>query len=151
MSLAPVGPDLTAQGKPGRARVAKVYTPSERARAVECAAHEGVSAASKKLGITRFSIYEWRRRAALCAQGKLEDSPVGGRDDPSAAARDGRILKEWKAHPGLGPSQVRNQLRRQGLKVSVHTVRCVLEANGYVPPKVRRTTVHDQRYESVRP
>jgi transposase InsO family protein len=42
-------------------------------------------------------------------------------------------------------------MRRQGLKVSMHTVRCVLEAHGYVSPKVRREVVHDQRYEAVRP
>jgi transposase InsO family protein len=67
------------------------------------------------------------------------------------AARDHRILSEWKSHPGMGPSQIRNQLRRQGFKVSVHTVRCVLEEHGYVTPKSRRQDVHDQRYEAVRP
>jgi transposase InsO family protein len=76
---------------------------------------------------------------------------VVGSDDDLGAARDRRILDEWKAHPGLGPSQVRNQLRRQGMKVSLHTVRCVLDENGYVTPKVRRDPVHDQRYEAVRP
>jgi transposase InsO family protein len=51
----------------------------------------------------------------------------------------------------LGPSQVRNQLRRQGFKVSVFTVRRVLEENGYVTPKVKRRDAHDQRYEAIRP
>ena len=36
-------------------------------------------------------------------------------------------------------------------KVSLHTVRCVLDENGYVPPKVRRQPVHDRRHEAVRP
>lgn len=60
-----------------------------------------------------------------------------GSDEDATIVRDQRILNEWRAHPGLGPSQVRNQLRRQGMKVSMHTVRCVLEDNGYVSPKVR--------------
>ncbi len=132
-------------------RVAKVYTPSERARALECAHAEGVTAAAKKFKMSAFAIYDWRRRARLHGEGKVADSPVVGSDEDHAAARDSRILKEWRAHPGLGPSQVRNQLRRQGLKVSVHTVRCVLEQNGYVTPKVRREPAHDQRYEAVRP
>ena len=131
--------------------VARLYTPSERARALELAAAEGVTAASENLGISRFSIYEWRRRARLHAEGKLADSPVTGSDQDAAAARDRRILEEWRAHPGLGPSQVRNQLRRQGFKVSLHTVRCVLDENGYVAPKVRRDPAHDHRYEAVRP
>lgn len=131
--------------------VAKVYTPSERARALEYAATEGVTAASEKFGISRFSIYDWKRRATLHAQGKIADSPVTGSDEDPTAIRDRRILAEWKSHPGLGPSQVRNQMRRQGLKVSLHTVRCVLEENGYVTPKVRRGPAHDQCYEAVRP
>jgi putative transposase len=101
--------------------------------------------------VTRFSIYSWQRQAELHAQGKAKSSPVTGSDEDAAAVRDQKILKEWRAHPGLGPSQVRNQLRRQGMKVSMHTVRCVLEENGYVSPKIRRVEAHDQRYEAVRP
>lgn len=143
--------DAAPSEQAARRRVAKVYTPSERARVLEFASQEGVVAAAIKYGISRFSIYEWRRRTKLHSEGKAVDSPTVGCDENHAAARDHRILSEWKAHPGLGPSQVRNQLRRQGFKVSLHTVRCVLEENGYVPPKVRRNSTHDQRYEAVRP
>lgn len=138
---------------PKRAKqVAKVYTPSERARALELAAEVGVAAAAKKLGMTRFSIYEWQRQTELHAKGEAKKSPVVGSDENRGAVRDARILREWKAHPGLGPSQVRNQMRRQGLKVSVHTVRCVLENNGYVTPKSRRQdATHNQLYQAVRP
>jgi len=142
--------ESASKQKPVR-RVARVYTPSERARILEYAANEGYTVASKKFGVTRFSIYSWQRRARLHAQGKIADSPVVGSDENLAAVRDRHILKEWQTHPGLGPSQVRNQLRRQGMKVSLHTVRCVLDENGYVTPKVRREPVHDQRYEAVRP
>jgi transposase InsO family protein len=150
-------PPVKQTETPGRARqaptrrVAKTYTPSQRAQALERAADVGATAAASELGISRFSIYEWQRRTRLQAQGKPAANPVAGDDEDPGAARDRRILAEWKAHPGLGPSQVRNQLRRQGFKVSVHTVRCVLEENGYVTPRVRRKDVHDQRYEAVRP
>jgi transposase InsO family protein len=143
-----IGP-ATVEKAAGKS-VAKVYTPSERARTLEFAAVEGVSAAAKKFGVTRFTIYDWQRRVELHAQGKADKSPVVGSDENLAVLRDQRILAVWRAHPGLGPSQVRNQLRRQGFKVSVHTVRCVLEKNGYVPPKVRRTA-SDGNYEAVRP
>jgi putative transposase len=137
--------------QPKKKMVAKVYTPSQRAQALELAARDGVTAACEKLGMSRFILYDWQRRALLHAEGKVAESPVVGSDENHAAVRDTRILNEWRAHPGLGPSQVRNQLRRQGFKVSMHTVRCVLEANGYVTPKVRRDPVQDQRYEAVRP
>jgi transposase len=136
----------------GKARnTARVYTPSERANILEIAAIAGVTEAARQSGASRFIIYDWQRKISLHAEGKLPDSPVTGSDDDPRAHRDQLILKEWKAHPGLGPSQVRNQLRRQGVKVSVHTVRTVLDENGYVAPKVRRQEVHDQLYEAVRP
>ena len=52
--------------------------------------------------------------------------------------RDKEILDEWRRHPGLGPSQIRNQLRRESIKISVNTVRRVMEEAGYRPPKVER-------------
>ena len=129
---------------------ARRYTPSEKARAVELASSVGVSAASKELGISRYSLYDWQRKVAAAARGQGE-SPTSG---PSPRAiemqRDREILGEWKKHAGLGPSQVRNQLRRRGVKVSVATVRRVMEQAGYRPPKVKREP-HDERYESVRP
>ena len=138
----------TAKPKRG---IARRYTPSERARAIEYAEKHGPAKASRHFGISRFSIYEWRRKARLAAEGKCESSPVSGSDEDPALERDRQILETWKANPGLGPSQIRNQLRRSGLKVSVHTARRVMEEHGYTPPKVKRSTVHDGRYEAVRP
>ncbi|MBM3266978.1 MAG: helix-turn-helix domain-containing protein [Candidatus Sericytochromatia bacterium] len=123
--------------------VAKVYTPSQRVQALEYAAKHGPAAASRKFGISRFSLREWRRKAQQHAEGKRSDNPLAGSDENAAELHDQRILAEWRAHPGLGPTQVRNQLRRQGFKVSTHTVRCVLDANGYVTPRSRRQEAHD--------
>lgn len=131
-------------------KVARVYTPSEKARALELAAKVGVTAASKELGISRYSLYDWRRRVERAARGQ-GDSPTSGPDPADIEAqRDREILDLWHQHPGLGPSQIRNQLRRQGVKVAVNTVRRVMEDAGYRPPKVRRDA-HNERYEAVRP
>lgn len=132
-------------------RVAKFYSPSLKAQILEYAAQHGNTEAASKFGATRFAIYDWQRKAKLQAEGKAKDSPVVSSDEDPTVVRDQRILAEWKSSTGLGPSQVRNQLRRQGMKVSIHTVRCVLEQHGYVTPKVRRKEDHDQRFEAVRP
>lgn len=130
--------------------VARSYTPSERARALELIAEKGVTATSKELGISRFSLYDWQRRAKRAAAGE-GDSPTSGPDPKDLAEqRDREILAVWHEHPGLGPSQVRNQLRRKSIKVSTATVRRVMEDAGYRPPKVVRRG-HDERFESVRP
>jgi putative transposase len=132
-------------------QVAKSYTPSQRAQILEHAARDGVSAAAKAFGVSRFAVYDWKRKLERAAAGE-GPSPTSGQARPELEAqRDCEILDEWHRHPGLGPSQVRNQLRRdKGIKVSIHTVRRVMEEAGYRPPKVERRK-HDERFEAVRP
>ena len=133
-----------------KSRVAKLYTPSQKAEILEYAAAHGITEASTKFGTSRFAIYAWHRKVAKAAKGE-GPSPTTG-PDPSAleAQRDKEILDEWHRHPGLGPSQIRNQLRRKSIKTSVNTVRRVMEDAGYRPPKVEQRP-HDQRFEAARP
>ena len=136
-------------GRAARA-AARRYTPSQKAEAVEHAAAHGVSAASEKLGVSRFSIYGWMRQVAQAAKGEGPSPTSGATPIEIEAQRDREILAEWHKHPGLGPSQIVNQLRRAGVKVSVHTARQVMIEAGYRPPKVKREP-HDERFEAVRP
>ena len=131
-------------------RVARSYTPSEKAEALEHAATHGVSAASDKFRISRFSIYDWQRKLKKAARGEGPSPTSGPSPRTIEEQRDQEILGEWRKHPGLGPSQIRNQLRRRGVKVSVTTARRVMEDAGYRPPKVKREP-HDERFEAVRP
>lgn len=138
----------TSERSPKR-KVAKHYTPSQKAEVVEYARKHGVTKASKELGPSRYSIYAWIREAEAAAKG--ESTASSAPTSPSIEERrDMEILEEYKRHPGLGPSQIKNQLRRKGIKVSVHTVRRVMESAGYRPPKVERVK-HDKRFEAVRP
>jgi putative transposase len=131
-------------------RVAKQYTPSQKAQAIEHALAHGVSAAAERFSISRFSIYDWLRKSKKAAAGEGPAPTSGPAPQEIAAQRDREILAEWHKHPGLGPSQIVNQLRRANIKVSVHTARRVMEDAGYRPPKVRRDP-HDERFEAVRP
>jgi len=133
-----------------RSRVAKVYTPSQKAVVLEDAAKDGVTAAAKKHGISRFSIYDWQRRLTKAAAGEGPSPTSGPAPKDIEQQRDAELLDEWKNHPGLGPSQIVNQLRRKNIKVSVHTARRVMEDAGYRSPKVVRQK-HDRHYEAVRP
>ena len=140
-------PAETREVKP---RAAKRYTPSQRGEILEDAAKHSVSEASKQHGVSRWSIYDWQRKVKLAAEGKGSSPTSGPPPQEIEALRDKEILDEWHRHPGLGPSQIRNQLRRKSIKVSVHTVRRVMEDAGYRPPKVKRDP-HDERFEAVRP
>lgn len=129
---------------------ARRYTPSQKAQAVEYAAAHGVSETSEKFGISRFSIYSWLKQVDQAAKGESPAPTTGPAPEDIEAQRDREILAEWHKHPGLGPSQIVNQLRRGGIKVSVHTARRVMTDAGYRPRKVKREP-HDERFEAVRP
>ncbi len=131
-------------------RVVKRYTPSQKAEVVEYAAAHGVMAAHKKFEVSRFTIYSWHRKVDQAALGKGPSPTTGPSVQEIEGQRDKEILDEWHRHPGLGPSQIRNQLRRKSIKVSVHTTRRVMEDAGYRPPKVKRDP-HVERFEAVRP
>jgi len=139
-----------SETKTAPGRVGRSYTPSQRAQMLEYAAEHGIGAASKHFKVSRYALYDWRRRVERAAQGRGDDPTSGPAQQDIEAQRDQEILAEWKRHPGLGPSQIRNQLRRKGIKVSVHTTRRVMEEAGYRPPKVKREP-HDERFEAVRP
>lgn len=132
------------------ARVQKIYTPSQKAVILEDAARAGVTEAAKKHQVSRFSIYDWRHQVKRAAAGEGASPTSGPAPQDIEAQRDREILEEYKTHPGLGPSQIRNQLARKSVRVSTHTVRRVMEGAGYRPAKVERHK-HDRRYEAVRP
>ncbi|MBW2735766.1 MAG: DDE-type integrase/transposase/recombinase [Deltaproteobacteria bacterium] len=133
-----------------RLGVAKRYTPSQKAERLEYAAEYGVSAAADHFKVSRFSIYDWQSKVRSAAAGVGSTPTSGPTPKEIETQRDKEILGEWQKHPGLGPSQIVNQLRRKNVKVGVHTARRVMEDAGYRPPKVRRDP-HNQRYEAVRP
>jgi putative transposase len=142
----PAPPAVAAPAK----RVAKRYTPTQKAEIVEYAAKHSVLKASRQFGVSRFAIYDWQKRVAKAARGEGPSPTSGPSQSEIEEQRDREILGEWHKHRGLGPSQIKNQLARRGIKVSVSTVRRVMQDAGYRPPKVKRTP-HDERYESVRP
>ncbi len=143
--VSPGEPAATPCRKPQRR-----YTPSEKAAILEFASKHGITAAARELNVSRFSVYSWRRQERRAAKGQGSSPTSGPAPQDVEAQRDQEILGEWQRHPGLGPSQIRNQLRRQGVKVAVNTVRRVMEEAGYRPPKVK-SRPHDQRFEATRP
>ncbi len=129
----------------------KRYSKAQKEEILEYAKANSVEAAAAKFNATDTSIYEWRR--ALKRRGGQDGTP--GEDgkieveDPTID-RNLKIINKWQHHPGYGPSQIRNMLKRGGFKVSVGTVRHVMEENGYIPPTLKRKE-HVGRYEAGRP
>jgi transposase InsO family protein len=135
----------------GQAAKGRRYSPGEREAILQDAGKLGVAAAAAKHGCSKWTIYDWRGQDRRAAQRAGEGGDAGESSDDSR--RDDRhrlILELWRQHPGLGPSQIRNLLKRKGFKASVNTVRALMEEHGYVHPKLRRKE-HTGRYEAIRP
>lgn len=141
LSVVPRGKECPTRGKR--------YSPKMRQMILNEADEISVVAAAAKHDVSTTTIYQWRRRTSNAeTPGATEEAfseTVTSQDE-----RDDRILAMWKRHPGYGPSQVRNMLKREGLRASVSTVRRVMEENGYVPPRMKAKT-RTGRYEAARP
>jgi len=124
------------------------FSPAERAVILKDASELGVGKAAEKHRCSPWSIYDWRRKERQAAQ--REPDPAGAGEDAVRQDRHRLILELWRQHPGLGPSQIRNLLKRKGFRASVNTVRATMEEHGYVHPKLRRKE-HTGRYEAIRP
>jgi len=153
------GSDDTTRSPAERARHGRRYGVAEKQEIVVDAQQLGVAAAATKHGVSRWSVYEWRRRQAgakskAAAATALVPRSSRPHRSPNKLAEDRYhlIAETWLANQALGPRQIRNQLRRtHALRVGTSTVRRVLEEHGYVPPKIKVERRVARRYEAVRP
>lgn len=154
-----LGTDDTARSPAKRARHGRRYGVAEKQEILDDASKLGVAAAAVKHAVSRWSVYEWRRRqkgakSKHAAQAALAARSSRPHRSPNKLAEDRYhlIAETWLANQALGPRQIRNQLRRtHALRVGTSTVRRVLEEHGYVPPKIKVERRPARRYEAVRP
>lgn len=128
----------------------KRYSPALKKEILVYAQGNDVESAAGKYGVTETTIYDWRRATKRRGSETGNFQPVEIEEEDLKAQRDTRIVAMWRQHPGYGPSQIRNMLKRGGFRVSVGTVRHVMEEKGYLPPTLKRKE-HVGRYEAGRP
>ena len=123
------------------------YTDKEIEMILEGVERLGMEEASVLCGVRDWTIGKWIKRRSSKPESELA----------SEAQYSGyhkhwqRALDLWRSKPGLGPAQISNQLGREGIRMSVATVRSVLEENGYTPPKAKEKAERVFRYEAIRP
>ena len=127
----------------------KRYSRAQKDEILNYSLENSIAEASAKFDVSETTIYEWNRMDKRRGLDAVTQQTVPSNDDPKTI-RDDKILAMWRRHPGYGPSQIRNMLKRSGFRVSVGTVRHVMEENGYLPPKMKRKEPAG-RYEAARP
>ena len=102
---------------------------------------------SRLTGVREYTIQTWQRRAKV--QGVDVDKTQGHHEGYHPHWK--KVLELWKTRPGMGPTQICNQLNRDKIRISVQTVRTIMEENGYSPPIAAVKEERLRRYEAVRP
>lgn len=132
----------------------KHFDQKQKLTVLKSAEKIGVPEAAKLAGIHYTTLYEWRRQyESLGEQAFLAYSPSypGRGIKEIAPEKEKNIIDTWQKNPEFGPGQVRNQLRRQGITISIRTVRSIMETNGYKPAGKRNEQKECSRFEARRP
>lgn len=135
--------------KPG-----KQFNQEQKVAVLESAKTIGIKEAAVLAEVHYTTIYEWRRQfEALGEEAFLARKVVSrGRGEKRITeSQEKAILDTWRRHPGFGPGQVRNQLRRQGMSVSTRTVQRIMQAGGYQGKGKSSEIKEVQRFEATRP
>ncbi len=127
----------------------KRYSRAQKDEILTFSLENSIAEAAGKFEVTETTIYEWIRANKRRYPGEKSGQDSAESEDLKTI-RDNKILAMWRQHPGYGPSQIRNMLKRSGFRVSVGTARHVMEENGYLPPKMKRREPAG-RYEAARP
>jgi transposase InsO family protein len=100
-------------------------------------------------------VYEWQRQLEALGEERFlcyEASWPGRGIKEITPQQEEAVLSTWRRFPGFGPGQVRNQLRRQGITISIRTVRRIMEADGYKSPRRGADKKEEaKRFEARRP
>jgi transposase InsO family protein len=135
--------------KPG-----KHFNQQQKLAVLESAKAIGIKEAAVLAELHYTTIYDWRRQLeALGEEAFLARQVVSrGRGEKRITeSQEKAILETWERHPGFGPGQVRNQLRRQGMTVSTRTVQRIMQAGGYQGKRKDSAAKEVQRFEATRP
>ena len=104
------------------------YTVAEKKEILATAEKIGVKQAAEQYQVSMNSIYNWSRAYQQHGDAGLEDHRChnqGGKPIPDWKRQ--KVLAVKETDPGYGPSQIRNQLRREGVTISIESIRQILE------------------------
>lgn len=115
----------------------------------------GIKEAARLAEIHYTTVYEWKHQLEALGEEVFlayKASYPGRGVKEISATQEKAVLSTWERYPGFGPGQVRNQLRRQGMTISIGTVRKIMEAEGYKDRRKKRDEKEDRlRFEAGRP
>jgi transposase InsO family protein len=132
----------------------KQFSQQQKLVVLKSAKELGVKEAASLADVHYTTVYDWRNQLKILGKKAFLEytSPTAGRGVKKVSeSQEKAVLTTWHENPGFGPGQVRNQLRRQGITISTRSVRKVMEADGYQPPRKKSKADKGDRFEARRP
>lgn len=130
------------------------FSQEEKLKVLRSGQNIGIVKSAELAGVHYSTVYEWRRKLEVLGEEAFlayQPKSRGRGVKKVTKEQEKAVLDTWKNYPGFGPSQIRNQLRRQGITISTKTVQNLMEANGYRCNEKRRGKREIQRFEATRP
>lgn len=128
------------------------FNSTQRQEILTYAEQHSIGEAASQFSVSAVTIYNWRKQVAVHGLSGLDD---GRKNNPGA-----KVVPDWKrekvlavkeSDPGFGPSQIRNQLRRSGVTISVESIRNILQDAGYELQRRHAPRKDYIRFEASRP
>lgn len=132
----------------------KSFSQLEKLAVLQSIVKVGIKEAARLSGVHFTTVYDWKNlHERLGEQGFLEYKPsYNGRGIKEITEEQERYVADcWKMNPGYGPGQVRGQLRRQGITISIKTIRKIMKASGYKAASKKGKAATVKRFEASRP
>jgi len=132
----------------------KRFSQEQKMIILKSAAKIDVKPAAELADVHYTTIYQWRNKLEILGeQAFLEYQPSypGRGIKEISPEQEKTVLAAWENDPGFGPGQIRNQLRRQGITISIRTVRSIMQANGYHTSEKKNAPQEVKRFEARRP
>jgi len=130
------------------------FSQEQKLKILKSAKKLGVRPAAEIAGVHYTTVYDWRKQLETKREKAfLEHQPVipGRGVKKISLEQEEAVLTARNNNPGFGPGQIRNQLRRQGITISIRTVRKIMQANGYRVFGKKNKSHKFQRFEATRP
>jgi len=130
------------------------FTQKQKLDILESVKEIGIKKAADLAGVHYTTVYQWQRKLEVLGDDAFLAYQPGSRGrgiKRITKEKEKAVLETWERYPGFGPSQVRNQLRRQGITISTRTVQGIMEANGYRSIRKKHDKDKAQRFEANRP
>ena len=130
------------------------FTQKQKLDILESAKDVGIKESADLVGVHYSTVYQWQRKLKVLGEEVFlayRRKSCGRGIKKVTKEQENGVLETWERYPGFGPSQARNQLRRQGITVSTRTVHRIMEANGYRGIRKKRDKEESQRFEASRP